>query len=60
VNTFWKPVLWFVKGEYDAKWIGDVAKSDPNDNDKSLHVWGQSVLGMVSLTERFEMEGRWH
>ena len=23
VNTFWKPVLWFVKGKYEGNWIGD-------------------------------------
>ena len=28
VNTFWKPLLWFVKGEYAGKWIGDVCKSE--------------------------------
>lgn len=52
VNTFWKPVLWFVKGDYKGKWIGDVAKSAVNDNDKRFHDWGQSETGMVDLVER--------
>ena len=27
VNTFWKPVLWYVKGEYKGDYIGDILKS---------------------------------
>ena len=42
VNTFWKPVFWFVKGKYAGDWIGDVTRSEPNDNDKRFHEWGQS------------------
>lgn len=52
VNTFWKPVLWFVNGDYKGKWIGDVAKSAVNDNDKRFHGWGQSETGMADLVER--------
>jgi DNA modification methylase len=57
VNTFWKPVFWFVKGEYKGDWIGDVAKSDPNDNDKAHHYWGQSESGMYDLVNRFTYPG---
>lgn len=57
VNTFWKPVLWFVKGEYDGDWIGDVARSATNDNDKRYHKWGQSESGMADLIERFTYPG---
>lgn len=57
VNTFWKPVLWFVKGEYPGGWIGDVTKSDVNDNDKSRHHWGQSESGMYDLMKRFVNPG---
>jgi site-specific DNA-methyltransferase (adenine-specific) len=53
VNTFWKPVLWFTKGEYNGNWIGDVAGSKTNDNDKRHHHWGQSESGMFDLVERF-------
>ena len=53
VNTFWKPLLWYVKGEYTGKWIGDVAKSNVNDNDKRFHGWGQSESGMADIIERF-------
>ncbi len=52
VNSFWKPVLWFTKGDYEGKWLGDVAKSEPNDNDKRFHHWGQSESGMLDLVRR--------
>jgi site-specific DNA-methyltransferase (adenine-specific) len=57
VNTFWKPVLWFVKGEYEGKWLGDVSRSNPNDNDKRFHHWGQSESGMADLVERCSVPG---
>lgn len=58
VNTFWKPVLWFVKGDYSGDKIGDVVKTPPNDNDKEFHHWGQSVSGMADLVERFTYPGQ--
>jgi site-specific DNA-methyltransferase (adenine-specific) len=57
VNTFWKPILVFTKGEYTGAWFGDVAKSDVNDNDKRFHEWGQSESGMVDLIERLTKPG---
>ncbi len=53
VNTFWKPVLWFVNGSYNGEWAGDVLKSDTNDNDKNHHHWGQSLSGMTDIISRF-------
>ena len=55
VNTFWKPVLLF--GE-SPDWLGDVCKSDTNDNDKTLHDWGQSVSGMQDLVKRLTKPGQ--
>lgn len=57
VNTFWKPVLWFVKDEYAGDWVGDVLKSAVNDNDKRFHEWGQSFSGMMDIVERFTNPG---
>lgn len=57
INTFWKPVLWYTKGEYTGKWIGDVAKSEVNDNDKNFHHWGQSESGFYSLSSKFVKRG---
>lgn len=57
VNTFWKPVLWFTKGEYNGEWIGDVCRSDTNDNDKRFHDWGQSESGFRDLMRRFVSPG---
>lgn len=57
VNTFWKPVLWYVKGEFEGEWSGDVVKSEVNDNDKRFHEWGQSESGTARLVERFSRPG---
>lgn len=57
INTFWKPVLWFVKGEYQGDWHGDVIKSDVNDNDKRFHHWGQSESGMHQLVTKYTAAG---
>ena len=50
VNTFWKPVLWYVKGEYKGDYIGDILKSP--ESDKRFHEWGQSLGGMIDIIER--------
>lgn len=57
VNAFWKPVLWYVKDGYSGKTVGDVCKSDTNDNDKRFHHWGQSVSGMADLVKRVTEPG---
>jgi 16S rRNA G966 N2-methylase RsmD len=57
VNTFWKPVLWYVKGKYERHWVGDVSKSNVNDNDKRFHFWGQSESGIKDLVDRFSRPG---
>jgi 16S rRNA G966 N2-methylase RsmD len=56
VNTFWKPVLWFVKGAYAGPCVGDVARSAAID--KRFHEWGQSESGMADLVERFSAPGQ--
>jgi len=58
VNSFWKPLLWYVKGKYKGNWVGDVCKSDANDNDKTHHKWGQSESGMADIVERFTFPGQ--
>ena len=55
VNTSWKPVLLFGKA---SGWIGDVARSAVNDNDKRFHDWGQSESGMADLVERLSSPGQ--
>jgi site-specific DNA-methyltransferase (adenine-specific) len=57
VNQFWKPVFWFVKGEYQGAWIGDVVRSASNDNDKRFHEWGQSESGIAELVAKFSLPG---
>lgn len=55
VVTFWKPLLWFVKGDYTGDWISDVCKSVSNDKDH--HKWGQSISGMTDIVDRFSNPG---
>lgn len=58
VNCFWKPLLWYVKGEFALDhWIGDVCRSDINDNDKRFHHWGQSESGTADIVTRFTAAG---
>lgn len=47
----WKPVLWYVKGEYKGEWVDDVCTSPRQD--KANHHWGQSEAGMVDIIRRF-------
>jgi site-specific DNA-methyltransferase (adenine-specific) len=58
INAFWKPVIWFTKGEYQGDWHGDVIKSDVNDNDKKHHHWGQSESGMSRIIDGFTEPGQ--
>lgn len=51
----WKPVLWFVKGEYTGPTRYDVAKSEARDKDH--HEWGQSESGFADLIEQFTDPG---
>jgi site-specific DNA-methyltransferase (adenine-specific) len=55
VFSGWKPVLWFIKGEYQGDWKYDVLRSDAPD--KEHHVWGQSESGMAEIVERFSSPG---
>jgi DNA methylase/Protein of unknown function (DUF3102) len=59
INNFWKPLLWFTKGECSIEhWTGDVCQSKPNDNDKRFHDWGQSESGMADIVERYTTAGQ--
>ncbi len=55
VRSNWKPLLWFVKGEYKSDWIPDIFKSEAPD--KRFHEWGQSESGMADIVERFTSPG---
>ena len=55
VNTTWKPLLIFGKGEYKGRIFGDVFRSDGNDKDH--HKWGQSVSGMDAIIKGFCLPG---
>ena len=55
VMTGWKPVLWFVAGEYGGGQIWDVCRSESSD--KRFDDWGQSESGMIELVRRFTSPG---
>ena len=55
VNPQWKPVLWFVKGDYAGAWVSDVCRSA--ENDKEYHEWNESVSGMMDLVGKFSVFG---
>ena len=55
VWAHWKPLLWFVKGEYKGKWVGDLPESGAPD--KRFHEWGQSESGMADIVDRFTQPG---
>ena len=55
ITARWKPVVWFVKGKYTGKWVGDVAHSGARE--KEFHPWQQSISGMTDLIEKFTNEG---
>jgi hypothetical protein len=57
MNNFWKPVLWFVKGDYNGNSQSDIASSPVNGGDKRFDKWGQSEKGMASLVEKFTQQG---
>lgn len=57
VNTTWKPLLIYSKGNYAGKIFGDVFKSDGNDKD--FHKWGQSVSGMLSIISQICLPGEY-
>lgn len=58
VTTFWKPILWYVQGDYQGRWVADVARSAVNDDDKRLHEWGQSESGMADVLRRLAEPGQ--
>lgn len=59
VNTFWKPIITLTNGPLEVeRWMGDVAKSEVNNNDKRFHHWGQSESGMADLVKRLTVPGQ--
>lgn len=57
IGASWKPLLWFVKGEYTGTWKKDVIKGEDiflgNGKDKKHHEWGQPVHDMINIIEHF-------
>ncbi len=56
VNTSWKPLLIFSKGQYTGKIFSDVFKNE--ENDKAFHQWGQSESGMMDIVSKLVLPGQ--
>jgi 16S rRNA G966 N2-methylase RsmD len=54
LNT-WKPILWFVKGNYEGKWIKDYLLAGPIE--KTFHPWQQSVAVFEALIDMVTRPG---
>lgn len=57
VNTSWKPLLIYSKGQYKGKGFGDVFVSERPD--KEYHVWGQSISGMYDIIKKICLPGQY-
>jgi len=57
IHGHWKALVHFTKGAYARGWIRDVITAGPDDGDKALHHWGQSVQGFTAIVENFTRPG---
>jgi site-specific DNA-methyltransferase (adenine-specific) len=55
VTAAWKPLLWYVKGQYAGHTVRDVVAPPPDAGDKEHHHWGQSLGGMRAIIEKFRL-----
>ena len=55
VGSKWKPLLWFVKGEYTGKFISDVIHSPKLE--KENHDWQQPEKPFIDIVSRFAESG---
>lgn len=57
IKVKWKPMLWFVKGDFRrdrSVWVDDLVISKP---DKSLHPWQQSIIEAKHFIESLTTPG---
>ncbi|MCH8745785.1 MAG: site-specific DNA-methyltransferase, partial [Chloroflexi bacterium] len=57
VRNGWKPLLWYVKGDYNGGVVYDVFQTPPDAEDKKDHHWGQSQGAFDEIIERFTFPG---
>lgn len=64
IGIAWKPLLWFVKGEYNGPWVKDMLLNEDipvftgKQKDKQHHDWGQPVSDMEAIIEQFTLPGQ--
>ena len=55
VLVSWKPVVWITKGRFQGDWHYDTI--EPDEPDKSIDEWQQSVKGIEKLINRYTQPG---
>jgi ParB-like chromosome segregation protein Spo0J len=55
VLVSWKPVLWLVRGRFEGGWHYDTI--EPDEPDKTIEEWQQSVKGTMKLIDRYTQPG---
>ncbi len=58
VKPCWRPMLWFVKTEYEGDWVRDVYGSTVNDKDKQPHFGGWPGNCLADILECFTQPGQ--
>ena len=57
--VMWKPIFWFVRGEYKGEWVKDtVIIPNKTGEVKAYHHWGQHPEGFDSILESFTFPGQ--
>lgn len=52
-----KAILWYIKGRYSGRTQADVLVAPPDEGDRDLHPWGQSVGGFEDIIKRWTKPG---
>ena len=59
VYVKWKPIFWFVNGEYTGEWVQDTVECPPQDAEtKQYHEWGQHVKPYMDIVNAFAFPGQ--
>ena len=59
VYVKWKPIFWFVNGDYTGEWVPDTFVCPPQTEEtKQYHEWGQHVKPFIDILEAFAFPGQ--
>jgi hypothetical protein len=57
VYIYWKPILWYAKGDYTGDHVSDICRADLMKNGRNLRKWEQSEIGIANLVQKFARAG---